>query len=172
MKALKNSGGKRTRSNRSFDIVSIVIGCIVCIFHILGVSIPGWWVLEEVDPRGLTVKYYFGVWSTRTCGDGVCNTETAKMSEERGIKHWNWEIFMLFCRLLIFFFKNKLFEKILSGIPSERQTVCILIRPDESSGLIWVQTVCQGYQQTTLVDRVKTLENKIDRFVNTIAGFL
>ena len=23
----------------------------------------------------------------------------------------------------------------------------------ESSGLIWVQTVCQGYQQTTLVDK-------------------
>ena len=27
------------------------------------------------------------------------------------------------------------------------------IRPDNSSGLIWVQTVCQGYQQTTLVDK-------------------
>ena len=59
---------------------------------------------------------------------------------------------MLFCRLLIFF-QNLLFEKILSGIPSECQTVWTLIRPDDSSGLIWVQTVCQGYQQTTLVDK-------------------
>ena len=35
------------------------------------------------------------------------------------------------------------------------QTVWMLIRPDDllSSGLIWVQTVCQGYQQTTLVDK-------------------
>ena len=36
--------------------------------------------------------------------------------------------------------------------------------PDQarrSSGLIWVQTVCQGYQQTTLVDKeVKTLKLK------------
>ena len=51
------------------------------------------------------------------------------------------------------FFQNQLFEKFLSGIPSECQTVWTLIRPDDSSGLIWVQTVCQGYQQTTLVDK-------------------
>ena len=51
------------------------------------------------------------------------------------------------------FFQNQLFEKILLGIPSECQTVWTLIRPDDSSGLIWVQTVCQGYQQTTLVDK-------------------
>ena len=51
------------------------------------------------------------------------------------------------------FFQNKLFEKILSGIPSECQTVWTLIRPDVLSDLIWVQIVCQGYQQTTLVDK-------------------
>ena len=44
-------------------------------------------------------------------------------------------------------------KKILSGIPSECQTVLTLIRPDNSSGLIWVKTVCQGYQQMTLVDK-------------------
>ena len=31
------------------------------------------------------------------------------------------------------------------------QTVCIQIRPDSLSGLIWVQTVCKGYQLTTKV---------------------
>ena len=31
------------------------------------------------------------------------------------------------------------------------QTVWIQIRPDILSGLIWVQIVCTGYQQTTLV---------------------
>ena len=41
---------------------------------------------------------------------------------------------------------------ILSGIPSECQTDWIQIRPDILSGLIWVQTVCKSYQQTTLVD--------------------
>ena len=50
------------------------------------------------------------------------------------------------------FFQNSPLENLLSGIPLECQTVWTLIRPDKSSGLIWVQTVCQGYQQTTLVD--------------------
>ena len=41
------------------------------------------------------------------------------------------------------FFQNKLFRKILSGIPSECETAWIQIRPDTLSGLIWVQTVLQ-----------------------------
>ena len=44
-----------------------------------------------------------------------------------------------------------IFWKILLGIPSECQTVCIRIRPDIPSGLIWIQTVCKGYLQMTLV---------------------
>ena len=42
--------------------------------------------------------------------------------------------------------QNLLFEKYLSGIPWEFQTVCTLIRPDNSSCLMWVQTVNQGNQ--------------------------
>ena len=34
------------------------------------------------------------------------------------------------------------------SIPSGCQTVWIQTRPDISSGLIWVRTVCNGYQQT------------------------
>ena len=53
------------------------------------------------------------------------------------------------------FVQNHLFRKILSDIvyciiPSEYQTVWIQIRPHILLGLIWVQTVCKGYQQTTL----------------------
>ena len=59
---------------------------------------------------------------------------------------------MLFCRLLIFF-QNQLFRKILSGIPLACQTVWIQIRPDILFGLIWVQTVCKSYQQTTLIGK-------------------
>ena len=44
------------------------------------------------------------------------------------------------------FFQNKLFPKILSGIPSDWTQ----IRPDVSSGLIWVQSVCKSFQQMTL----------------------
>ena len=41
------------------------------------------------------------------------------------------------------FFQNQLFP---SGIPSECQTVWIEIMPYILSGLIWVQTICKGYQ--------------------------
>ena len=46
------------------------------------------------------------------------------------------------------FFQNQLFEE---RKPSECQTVWIQIRPEVLSGLIWIQIVCKGYQQTTLV---------------------
>ena len=39
----------------------------------------------------------------------------------------------------------------ISGIPSECQTDWIQIRLDILLCLIWVQSVCKGYQQTTLV---------------------
>ena len=41
-------------------------------------------------------------------------------------------------------------------MPAECQTVYIQIRPDVLSGLIWVQTDCNRYQQTTLADTVLT----------------
>ena len=47
-------------------------------------------------------------------------------------------------------FQNQVFRKILSGIPSEYQTVLIQIRSDILSDLIWIQTVCIGFQQTAL----------------------
>ena len=47
------------------------------------------------------------------------------------------------------FFQNKLFVKIPPGILTECQSVWFLIRADKMSGLIWVQTVCKGYQQQT-----------------------
>ena len=50
-------------------------------------------------------------------------------------------------------FSNQFFGKILSGIPSECQTVWIQIRPDISSGLIWIQTVYKRYQQRTPGDK-------------------
>ena len=47
----------------------------------------------------------------------------------------------------------KTFSQVLLGIPSDFQTVWIQIRPDIRSGLmsglIWVQTLCKCYQQTT-----------------------
>ena len=49
------------------------------------------------------------------------------------------------------FLQNQPFQKILSGPLSECHTVWIQIRTDVDvlSVLIWVQTVCKGYQQTT-----------------------
>ena len=59
---------------------------------------------------------------------------------------------MLFCRLLDFFFKINIFD-FFSGIPSVCETFWIQIRPDNLSGLIWVQTVCKGYHQTAIVGK-------------------
>ena len=54
-----------------------------------------------------------------------------------------WVIFHAFYRLLLFFFlKINFFEKNLSGI-----SVC------KTVWMIWIQSVCQGYQQTTLVGK-------------------
>ena len=55
------------------------------------------------------------------------------------------------------FFQNPLFRKILSGKPSECQTLWIQIRPDKRRGLFWSQTVCKSYQQPTLVCRKNCL---------------
>ena len=55
----------------------------------------------------------------------------------------------LFCRLLIFF-QNIIFQKIFKEY-HQCQTVWIQIRPGILSGLIWIQTVCTDYQQTTKV---------------------
>ena len=61
----------------------------------------------------------------------------------------NFVCFFVVCG---FFFLINFFKIInLSGIPSECQTVWILIRHDVSSGLIWVQIVCKGYQKMTEV---------------------
>ena len=38
----------------------------------------------------------------------------------------------------------------------------IQTRPDASSGLAWVQTVCKGYQQTTIVGNGKELNENIE----------
>ena len=49
------------------------------------------------------------------------------------------------------FFQNQIFRKILSEIASGCQTSWIHIKHGVVSGLIWVQTVCKCYLQTTLV---------------------
>ena len=57
------------------------------------------------------------------------------------------------------FFQNQFvscccfFGNDLSGISVECQAVWILNTPDVLSGLIWVQIVCKGNQQTTLVSK-------------------
>ena len=58
-------------------------------------------------------------------------------------------------------FQNQCLRKITSGIHvlSECQTYWIQIRPDIFLGLIWVQTVCKGYQQRMLAEEELTLGN-------------
>ena len=55
-----------------------------------------------------------------------------------------------FCRMIFFLIHNLPFMLIHIWIPSWSQTIWTQIRPDIMSGLIWVQTVCKCYQQTTI----------------------
>ena len=59
--------------------------------------------------------------------------------------------FVCFFLSSVDFLKINFFKRNLSGIPAECQRVWIKIRPDMLSGLIWVQTVCNGYKQMTKV---------------------
>ena len=74
------------------------------------------------------------------------------------------------CSLLsAFFFFSKLTFLInhFRKISSERQTVWKQIRPDIMSGLIWDQTVCEGYPQTT---KVAARGKKVKKFKLIIFG--
>ena len=59
--------------------------------------------------------------------------------------------FSFFCCRLLTFFKLTFFKKTILGTLSEWQTIWIQIRTDAMSVLIWVQTVCKDYQQTTII---------------------
>ena len=50
-------------------------------------------------------------------------------------------------------FQNQLFFSGILSDTSECQTFWIQIRSDVSSGLIWDEIVCKGYQQTALVGK-------------------
>ena len=62
------------------------------------------------------------------------------------------------------FFQNHLFQKIISGTLPECQMVWIQIRTDTMSVLIWLQTVCKGYQQTT---KVTTSKERVNQPITT-----
>ena len=67
------------------------------------------------------------------------------------------------------FFEYQFFRKILSGLPSECQTVWIQIRPDLLSGLIWVQTLGKLYQETTLTGKELTSSHYKYPFIHLVS---
>ena len=67
---------------------------------------------------------------------------------------WTLGSLHYYFRLVInlFFVQNYPFFKLFSFQECHKsQTVWIQIRPDILSGLVWIQTVCKGYQQTTKI---------------------
>ena len=65
-------------------------------------------------------------------------------------------IFILFCRLLIFFFKINFLEKIFQEYRQSFKQIGSRSGATFCRGLIWVQTFCECYQQTTLVAKELT----------------
>ena len=81
---------------------------------------------------------------------GLLKLKIRKLSPKINVKNKNSSLIL--CIIFLSpadFFQNQLFRKILSETQSDSQTVLIQIRTDIVSVLIWVQTVCKGYQQTT-----------------------
>ena len=72
-----------------------------------------------------------------------------------------------------YLFQNKLFPKILTGSLPECQTAWVQIMADILSVLIWVLTVCKGYQQTTKIitsmERFKSKEGKDQESIQSSA---
>ena len=88
----------------------------------------GRFVRPDLEPNHLTLWLYFWIFRKSYSAD-----------EENSF------VFVV-CRFL-----DELFQNNLSWIPSECQIVWIQIRPDVLTVLIWVQTACEDYQQTTEV---------------------
>ena len=81
---------------------------------------------------------------------------------------------MLFCYLLTFFkiltisktsFRNttRVPNPLELLVQFDLQTVWMQIRTDSMSVLIWVQTVCNGYQQMTKIDAIKERVKHLNR---------
>ena len=79
--------------------------------------------------------------------DKICENAFEKSTKNLNILHAGYFFMLLLSSAN--FFQSELFPKILSGTLPECQTVWIQIKTDILSVMIWVQTVCKGYQQTT-----------------------
>ena len=69
------------------------------------------------------------------------------------------------------FFKLTFFQKHLSGIQSECQTVWIQIRSDVLSGLIWIQTVCKDVsrrQKPPVAEKELRAMNTLKKYKRTL----
>ena len=67
------------------------------------------------------------------------------------ISFWNFKYCFNYSFTLYYFAIFYPLDAEFFSLPSGCQTFWIQIRSDILSGLIWVQTVCRGYQQTTKV---------------------
>ena len=80
-------------------------------------------------------------------------------------------VLCLFCRQLIFFSKSLFSNKSFRTIMQMPNSLYRQIRHDILSGLIWVQTVCKGYQQKTQGDKLlrATKISDIDNLLHVIS---
>ena len=124
------------------DLIAILMST-----HVIGIIFLGTpkRVLISLDKQAIGVRV-IEVLLYMESSPAVVVTDTLTVSSFA-----NCVILHVFCRLGNFLNRLFFFQNNLSGMPSGCQTVWIQIRPDFLSGLIWVQTVCKNYQQTTKV---------------------
>ena len=104
-------------------------------------------------------------------GDSMVDIQTEEWTNNSG-QYFNIPIslgtFYCFFVVYLFFCKINFFEKFFRVYHQSFQTFWIQIRPDILSGLIWIQTVCNCYYQTTLVGKVCLLFDLILYVPSTI----
>ena len=129
------------------EFLSFVVCCFLCFFFFLKSSIQNTFrnfirVSNSLDPDQERIN--FGP----DLGQNCFQTETAHLLLcMLGTLYTSF-----YCLIFVVFFPSlKLsLPKNFSGILLQYQIVWTQIRPDLTSGLIWVRTVCKGHQHTTL----------------------
>ena len=118
----------------------------------------------------------------QTCDPWICSQTRICCQTRYQLRYYivslsvSGSFILTFCRLgnffrflfrLLIFFKINFFRKSFKNM-IRVSTVWIQIRPDILSGLTWIQTVCNNYQQTTLGDIVLILMPFTDQFFQEI----
>jgi len=66
------------------DLVSLALAVIAFVLHVVGTSVPVWWIVHEEDVQHEDWTFFYGIWVIVDCKSGNCITITSVMHGTRG----------------------------------------------------------------------------------------